>query len=137
VLWLGSNDCRISNDYEQGIEIEEYVDNLTTMIHYLIKRGIDVILITPPPLAMKSPQECQKKRYKNDEICEIRKADRTAQYANAAIDVGESFGLPICNSEHELNKAAALRDGGLCSLFEDGKRETQTIARRIFVPIAA
>ena len=107
------------------------------MIQYLIKRGIDVILITPPPLAMNNPQECQKKRYKNDGICEIRKADRTAQYANAAIDVGESFRLPICNSEHELNNAAALRDGGLCSLYEDGKCETQTNARRYFVPTAA
>lgn len=111
----------LSNDYQRGIEIEEYVDNLTTMF---ISRGIDVILITPPPLAMKSLQGFPKKRHENDEIYEIRKADRTAQYANAAIDVGESFGLPTCNSEYELNKAAALRDGELCSLYEDGKCET-------------
>jgi hypothetical protein len=94
---------------------------LTSIIKYLINRGIDVILITPPPLAMKNPQEPQKKLYEDGKICEIREADRTAQFAKAVIDVGESFGLPFCNSEHELQKAAALRDGGLSSLYEDGK----------------
>jgi hypothetical protein len=121
VLWLGSNDCRISNEYEEGVEIEKYIENLATMIKYLTRRGIIVILITPPPLAMKNPQDPQIKRYKDDAVYEIRKADRTAQFAKAALDLGESFKLPVCNCEHELQKAASLRDGGLSSLYEDGK----------------
>ena len=55
VLWLGSNNCCIPNEYREGVEIEEYVDNLTSIIKDLIKRRIDVVLITPPPLAIKDP----------------------------------------------------------------------------------
>jgi hypothetical protein len=72
----------------------EYVDNLTSIIKYLIKWGIDVILITLPPLAMKRSKKLQKKMYKDGNFCEIRKVDRTTQFAETIIDVGESL-LPL------------------------------------------
>jgi hypothetical protein len=76
-----------------------------------MKRGIDVILITPPPLAMEGPQEPQKKTYEDGQTCDTREPGRTAQFAQAMIDVGESFGLSVCNSELELLKVVEPHDG--------------------------
>jgi hypothetical protein len=73
--------------------------------------------------------------YEDGKIREIRTVENTAQFARAMIDVGESFGLSVFNSEHELQQAAALRDGGLTSLYEDGKCDQITAIKMIYQPL--
>ncbi len=124
-MWLGSNDSRASDSDEPGgahedgqVPLDEFRDNLATIIkHPLITKGqTKVVLVTPPPLAMRF----QNKTYGNGRSKRIRAAKRTQRYIAAVRDVAGANDLALCDSEALLLQEAKVHAGGLPALYEDG-----------------
>ena len=137
ILWIGSNDSRGSDEDEgdkvdeegqdesemdeQGqVSLTEFHDNLTSIINHplVTKCHTKVILVTPPPLSMKS----QKKVYKNGRIKCIRKAKRTRRYISVVRDCAAENDLLLCDVEKLLLEERNSHKSGLRSLSEDGQR---------------
>jgi lysophospholipase L1-like esterase len=100
------------------VPLDEFRENLASIIkHPLIVKGqTKVVLVTPPPLAMRF----QNKTYGNGRSKRIRAAKRTQRYIAAVRDFADANNLALCDSEALLLQEAKVHAGGLPALYEDG-----------------
>ncbi|XP_063298256.1 isoamyl acetate-hydrolyzing esterase 1 homolog [Pelobates fuscus] len=105
-IFFGANDSSLKEENpQQHIPLEEYVDNLQSMIQYL--KSIDItgdriILITPPPLYEPAwEKECHLKGCKLN-----RSNERAGVYAKACIQVANECGTEI------LDLWTTMQEGG-------------------------
>ncbi|XP_066468203.1 isoamyl acetate-hydrolyzing esterase 1 homolog isoform X1 [Tiliqua scincoides] len=94
-VFFGANDSALKDmNPKQHVPLEEYADNLKSMIQYL--KSVDVaedkiILVAPPPLHEKTwEKECIAKGEKLNRLNSI-----TAEYAKACVKVGEDCGIAV------------------------------------------
>ncbi|XP_078502912.1 isoamyl acetate-hydrolyzing esterase 1 homolog isoform X2 [Lissotriton helveticus] len=94
-IFIGANDSSIKEENpQQHIPLEEYVDNLKTMINYLRTVNITqdkIILITPPPLEESAWEKwCLEKGYP------LNRCNTTVgEYAKACVQVANSCGVDV------------------------------------------
>ncbi|XP_068136420.1 isoamyl acetate-hydrolyzing esterase 1 homolog [Hyperolius riggenbachi] len=94
-IFFGANDCSLQDENpQQHVPLEEYTDNLKTMIHYLKSVGITpdkIILITPPPLHEASwEKQCILKG------CKLNRHNNiTGEYAKACTQVAQEYGADV------------------------------------------
>jgi hypothetical protein len=115
-----SDDGENDRDGKNGqVGVTEFTSNLISIIDHplVVKGSTEVILISPPPLAM----EFQNKMCENGHTKRIRTAKRTQRYIKAVKDCANSKGLSLCDTEALLLEEAKNHDGGLASLYEDGE----------------
>ncbi|XP_072263647.1 isoamyl acetate-hydrolyzing esterase 1 homolog [Pyxicephalus adspersus] len=105
-IFFGANDSALKEENpQQHVPLDEYADNLRSMIKYL--QSVDIapdriILITPPPLHEPSwEKQCFIKGYKLNRLNAI-----AGEYAKACIRVGQDCGTEV------LDLWTLMQDGG-------------------------
>ncbi|XP_053314814.1 isoamyl acetate-hydrolyzing esterase 1 homolog [Spea bombifrons] len=124
-VFFGANDCSLKEENpQQHVPLEEYADNLRSMIQYL--KSIDVagdriILISPPPLHEPSwEKQCHGKG------CKLNRLNAVAgEYAKACVQVAAECGTECLDlwtqmQEGDLDYTAYLSDG--LHLSDEGNR---------------
>ncbi|XP_013917829.1 PREDICTED: isoamyl acetate-hydrolyzing esterase 1 homolog, partial [Thamnophis sirtalis] len=94
-VFFGANDSALKDENpRQHVPLEEYADNLKSMISYLNSVDIskrDIILVTPPPLHEASwEKECVAKGEKLNRLNSV-----TGEYAKACVKVAEECGADV------------------------------------------
>ncbi|XP_043845935.1 isoamyl acetate-hydrolyzing esterase 1 homolog isoform X1 [Dromiciops gliroides] len=94
-IFFGANDSALKDENpKQHIPLDEYVENLKSMIQYL--KSVDVpeskvILITPPPLCESAwEKECIAQGYKLNRMNLV-----VDEYAKACLQVGQNCGTDV------------------------------------------
>ncbi|KAM3931412.1 isoamyl acetate-hydrolyzing esterase 1 homolog [Leptodactylus fuscus] len=105
-IFFGANDSSIKEiNPQQHVPLEEYTENLRSMIRYL--KSVDIkqekiILITPPPIYEPSwEQHCLTKGYKLNRLNAV-----TGAYARACAEVGRESGADV------VDLWTLMQDGG-------------------------
>ncbi|XP_040204561.1 isoamyl acetate-hydrolyzing esterase 1 homolog isoform X2 [Rana temporaria] len=105
-IFFGANDSSLKEENpQQHVPLDEYADNLRTMIHYLQSLDITpdrLILIAPPPIYELSwEKQCFTKGYKLNRLNYI-----AGEYAKACVRVGQDCGTEV------LDLWTLMQEGG-------------------------
>jgi isoamyl acetate esterase len=112
VVFLGANDAAVNHKKEYAVALNDYSENLKTILD--MYKGIPRIVITPPPII-------EKDRVKHAlETMNVKTPDRlyqhTEKYAVAAEKVARELGVGLADAFDKFEKYGAKMD----ELFSDG-----------------
>ncbi|XP_077147527.1 isoamyl acetate-hydrolyzing esterase 1 homolog isoform X1 [Ranitomeya variabilis] len=105
-IFFGANDGSVKEENpQQHVPLEEYTENLRSMIQYLMSVGIKqdkIVLITPPPIHEPSwEKQCFTKGSKLNRLNSV-----TGAYAKACAEVGNEYGADV------VDLWTLMQDGG-------------------------
>ncbi|KAG9462599.1 isoamyl acetate-hydrolyzing esterase 1 homolog [Eleutherodactylus coqui] len=116
IIFFGANDSSIKEENpQQHVPLEEYAENLRSMIHYLKSVNIQqdkIIVITPPPIYEPHWEDhCFTKGYKLNRLNSV-----TGAYAKACVQIGMESGADVVDlwtlmQESNSDYAVYLSDG--------------------------
>ncbi|XP_007439279.1 isoamyl acetate-hydrolyzing esterase 1 homolog [Python bivittatus] len=115
-VFFGTNDSALKDENpKQHVPLDEYADNLKSMIRYLNSVDIskqDIILVTPPPLHEATwEKECVARGEKLNRLNSV-----TGEYAKACVKVAEECGTDVIDLWTLMQK-----DGqDFCCYLSDG-----------------
>ena len=110
-VWFGANDaCLPAAPTGQHVPLEAYRENLLSLLTHPVVRAHapHIILITPPPLEERKQLACQALAHSAERT---RKNTVTVEYVQAALEVGESLGIPVLNIFTAFLKRAGWSEG--------------------------
>ncbi|XP_063170382.1 isoamyl acetate-hydrolyzing esterase 1 homolog [Candoia aspera] len=115
-VFFGANDSALKDENpKQHVPLDEYADNLKSMICYLNSVDIskqDIILVTPPPLHEATwEKECVAKGEKLNRLNSI-----TGEYAKACVKVAKECGTDVIDLWTLMQKD----DQDFCCYLSDG-----------------
>ncbi|KAI9205212.1 SGNH hydrolase [Polychytrium aggregatum] len=96
VLFLGANDAAFPATHRQHVPLQQYSDNLTSMIRIVRAHHPEarILLVTPPPVFADDWEvNCVAKGRPLD-----RTADITFKYHTASLQVGQATGVPTLDT---------------------------------------
>eukprot|EP00736_Rhodelphis_marinus_P009031 Rmarinus@m.29158 len=116
IICFGANDAALTDRSQQGIPVDEYADNLTTIVRQLqrLHHKAQFLLVTPPAVDPERWRDALKAMKGVDEL--TRSKERTEAMALRCCQVAQDLQVPVVNLhaamlQDSVHWAALLSDG--------------------------